>query len=85
MSVLVTGRDAHWSARFAVLRVSASALVPSGWRAEWEAPTDRDHRTILGALRAGQVETAAAVLSRHVLWVGQRPKAGKASGVVGPR
>ena len=85
MSVFATGRDAHWSARFAVLRVSASALVPSGWRAEWEAPTDRDHRAILGALRAGQVETAAAVLSRHVSWIGQKPKAGKASGVLAAR
>lgn len=57
---------------------SASArFLFSGWRAEWEAPTDRDHRAILGALRAGQVETAASVLARHVQWVGKRP--GKAT------
>jgi DNA-binding GntR family transcriptional regulator len=53
---------------------SASArFLFSGWRAEWDAPTDRDHRAILGALRAGQVETAASVLARHVQWVGKKP------------
>ncbi|MEF0941814.1 GntR family transcriptional regulator [Rhizobium sp. BR 362] len=52
--------------------VSARFLF-SGWRAEWEAPTDRDHRAILNALRAGNVDVATAVLSRHVQWMGQKP------------
>ena len=52
--------------------VSARFLF-SGWRAEWEAPTDRDHRAILNALRAGNVDVAMAVLSRHVQWMGQKP------------
>ncbi|HEY0183211.1 MAG TPA: GntR family transcriptional regulator [Rhodopila sp.] len=54
-------------------RASARFLF-SGWRAEWEAPTDRDHRTILHALRAGNVETATSVLARHVQWVGKVPR-----------
>ncbi|KAA1183625.1 GntR family transcriptional regulator [Rhizobium tropici] len=52
--------------------VSARFLF-SGWRTEWEAPTDRDHRAILAALRGGNLEGATAVLSRHVQWVGQKP------------
>lgn len=46
--------------------VSARFLF-AGWREEWEAPSDRDHRAILRALRAGQIEAAAATLGRHVL------------------
>ncbi|TKT80317.1 GntR family transcriptional regulator [Aquamicrobium sp. LC103] len=55
------------------LHTASARFLFSGWRAEWEAPTDRDHRAILAALRAGQVETAASVLARHVQWVGQKP------------
>jgi len=46
--------------------VSARFLF-AGWREEWEAPSDRDHRAILQALRAGHIEAAAATLGRHVL------------------
>jgi DNA-binding GntR family transcriptional regulator len=54
---------------------SASArFLFSGWRAEWEAPTDRDHMAILAALRDGQIETAAAVLARHIRSSGQEPR-----------
>jgi len=54
---------------------SASArFLFSGWRAEWEAPTDRDHMAILGALRAGEIEAAAAVLARHIRSSGQEPR-----------
>ena len=50
---------------------SASArFLFSGWRMEWDAPTDRDHMTILAALRAGDVESACSVLARHVQWTG---------------
>ena len=53
---------------------SASALfLFSGWRAEWEAPTDRDHRAILHALRSGDLDRACAVLARHLQFSGQRP------------
>jgi len=52
--------------------VSARFLF-SGWRAEWEAPTDRDHHAILNALRDGNIDLATAVLSRHVQGVGQKP------------
>lgn len=52
------------------LQVVGARLLFSGWRAEWEAPTDRDHRAILSALRAGDVDQAASVLARHVQWVG---------------
>jgi len=54
---------------------SASArFLFSGWRAEWEAPTDRDHMAILAALRDGEIEAAAAVLARHIRWSGQEPR-----------
>lgn len=54
------------------LHTASARFLFSGWRAEWEAPTDRDHRAILDALRAGQAETAASVLARHVQTIGQR-------------
>ena len=54
---------------------SASArFLFTGWRAEWEAPTDRDHMAILAALRDGQIETAATVLARHIRSSGQEPR-----------
>jgi len=54
------------------LHLASARFLFSGWRSEWEAPTDRDHRAILAALRAGHVELAAAILARHVQWVGPR-------------
>jgi len=62
------------------LHTASARFLFSGWRAEWEAPTDRDHMAILASLRAGEIESAAATLGRHVQWVGQRPRraAGKA-------
>lgn len=57
------------------LQTASARFLFSGWRAEWEAPTDRDHRAILDALRAGQSDLAVAVLTRHVQTIGQkRPK-----------
>ncbi len=57
------------------LHTASARFLFSGWRAEWEAPTDRDHRAILDALRAGQGEMAASVLARHVQTIAQkRPK-----------
>ena len=54
------------------LHTASARFLFSGWRAEWEAPTDRDHRAILDALRAGQSEMAASVLARHVQTIGQK-------------
>ncbi len=55
------------------LHAASARFLFSGWRAEWETPTDRDHRAILVALRGNDVETAASLLKRHVQWIGQRP------------
>lgn len=55
------------------LHTASARFVFSGWRAEWDAPTDRDHRAILAALRAGQVDLAAALLARHIRWGGRKP------------
>jgi DNA-binding GntR family transcriptional regulator len=63
------------------LHTASARFLFSGWRAEWETPTDRDHRAILGALRSGQLDLAASVLARHVQWTGQ--KSGKTA-VSGP-
>jgi DNA-binding GntR family transcriptional regulator len=56
------------------LHTASARFLFSGWRAEWEAPTDRDHRAILAALRSGQVDLAANVLARHVQWIGQKDR-----------
>lgn len=56
------------------LHVASARFLFSGWRAEWEAPTDRDHRAILHALRSGDLDRACAVLARHVQFSGQRPR-----------
>lgn len=56
------------------LHTASARFLLAGWRAEWEAPTDRDHRAILDALRAGQVDAAASILARHVQWVGKKPE-----------
>lgn len=60
------------------LHTASSRFLFSGWRAEWEAPTDRDHRKILDALRAGETEMAATVLARHVQTIGQKKPKQKA-------
>ncbi len=53
------------------LHTASARFLFSGWRAEWDAPTDRDHRAILTALRAGDVDSASVVLARHVQSIGQ--------------
>ena len=55
------------------LHTASARFLFSGWRAEWDVPTDRDHRAILAALRAGEVETACALLGRHVQSTGTAP------------
>lgn len=56
------------------LHVASARFLFSGWRAEWEMPTDRDHRAILIALRAGNVDLAASLLARHIAWTGSQPR-----------
>ncbi len=55
------------------LHTASARFLFSGWRAEWETPTDRDHRAILAALREGDIEAAAATLARHVQSIGREP------------
>ena len=54
------------------LHSTSARFLLSGWRSEWEAPTDRDHQAILTALRAGQIDRAATVLARHVQWIDKK-------------
>jgi DNA-binding GntR family transcriptional regulator len=56
------------------LHVAGARFLFSGWSAEWETPTDRDHRAILVALRAGDIDRAASLLERHVTWPGAMPR-----------
>lgn len=56
------------------LHAASARFLFAGWRSEWEAPTDRDHLAILVALRAGQIDEACAILSRHVQWIGRKPQ-----------
>mgnify|MGYP003670985567 FL=1 len=53
------------------LHTASARFLFSGWRSEWETPTDRDHRAVLAALRSRNTETAATLLARHVQWIGQ--------------
>lgn len=55
------------------LHAASARFLFSGWRAEWEVPTDRDHLAILRALRAGDGVLGASLLERHVLWAGGKP------------
>ncbi|QRM32336.1 GntR family transcriptional regulator [Microvirga sp. VF16] len=53
--------------------VSARFLFASLTRG-WQPRTDVEHRTILAALRRGDLETACTTLARHVQRIGQPPK-----------
>ncbi|QRM56650.1 GntR family transcriptional regulator [Sinorhizobium sp. BG8] len=55
------------------LHAASARFLFATWRSEWEVRTDHDHRAILTFLRQGNVEKAAAVLERHVQWIGQKP------------
>lgn len=50
------------------LHIASARFVFSGWRAEWEAPSDRDHRAILDALRKNNIDLAVSVLAHHIDW-----------------
>lgn len=55
------------------LHAASARFLFASWRSEWEVRTDHDHRAILMFLRQGNIENAAAVLERHVQWIGQKP------------
>ncbi|MCC9621305.1 GntR family transcriptional regulator [Thalassospira sp. MA62] len=62
------------------LHAASARFLFAGFQMEWETPTDRDHRTILRALRSGQYEVASATLARHVKWIAQTPDPNAKSG-----
>ncbi len=55
------------------LHAASARFLFATWRSEWEARTDHDHRAILDALRKNDIDHAAAILARHVQWIGHRP------------
>ncbi|TPJ42968.1 GntR family transcriptional regulator [Mesorhizobium sp. B2-6-5] len=55
------------------LHTASARFLFAAWRSEWETRTDQDHRAILSALRQGNTESAAAILGRHVQWIGRKP------------
>lgn len=56
------------------LHMASARFLFAAWRPDWEASTDQDHRAILAALRQGQTDRAASVLSRHVQRIGKTPR-----------
>lgn len=56
------------------LHAASARFLFSAWQSGWEKRTDHDHRAILAALRQGRTEEAAAILQRHVQWIGRAPR-----------
>ena len=52
------------------LHAASARFLFAAWRSDWEARTDHDHRTILSALRKGQIDAACTTLAGHVQWIG---------------
>ncbi|MCD7060468.1 GntR family transcriptional regulator [Pelagibacterium xiamenense] len=55
------------------LHSTSARFLFAAWRSDWETRTDHDHRAILAALRKGDIDAAAAILAKHVRWIGQKP------------
>ncbi|MBB3608589.1 GntR family transcriptional regulator [Rhizobium sp. BK602] len=55
------------------LHAASARFLFSAWQSGWEKRTDHDHRAILAALRQGRVDEAAAILQKHVQWIGRAP------------
>lgn len=55
------------------LHAASARFLFSAWQSGWEKRTDHDHRAILSALRKGRTDEAAAILQRHVQWIGKAP------------
>lgn len=56
------------------LHAASARFLFSAWQSGWEKRTDHDHRAILSALRRGRSEEAAAILQKHVQWIGRGPQ-----------
>lgn len=54
------------------LHAASARFLFAAWRQEWESRTDHDHRTIIDALRKGQVDLACTTLARHVGRIGKQ-------------
>ncbi|MGV1758399.1 GntR family transcriptional regulator [Rhizobium sp. P44RR-XXIV] len=55
------------------LHAASARFLFSAWQSGWEKRTDHDHRAILAALRQGRTDEAAAILQKHVQWIGRAP------------
>jgi DNA-binding GntR family transcriptional regulator len=62
------------------LHAASARFLFSAWQSGWEKRTDHDHRAILLALRQGRAEEAAAILQKHVQWIGRAPKPAHSNG-----
>ncbi|RRH74272.1 GntR family transcriptional regulator [Falsigemmobacter faecalis] len=54
------------------LHLASARFLFAGKSREWQSPSDRDHRAILAALRAGDSASACSILARHVQWTHPR-------------
>ena len=59
------------------LHAASARFLFSAWQSGWEKRTDHDHRAILAALRQGKADEAAAILQKHVQWIGRGPQPAK--------
>ncbi|CDZ29455.1 GntR family transcriptional regulator [Neorhizobium galegae] len=59
------------------LHAASARFLFSAWQSGWEKRTDHDHRAILAALRQGKTDEAAAILQKHVQWIGRGPQPAK--------
>lgn len=64
------------------LHAASARFLFSAWRSGWEKRTDHDHRAILLALREGRSDEAAAILERHVQWIGRAPQSAQSGNAV---
>ncbi len=64
------------------LHAASARFLFSAWRSGWEKRTDHDHRAILLALREGRSDEAAAILERHVQWIGRAPQSAQSGKTV---
>ncbi len=59
------------------LHAASARFLFSAWQSGWEKRTDHDHRAILTGLRQGKADEAAAILQKHVQWIGRGPQPAK--------
>ena len=54
------------------LHIASARFLFASWKSKWETRIEHDHRTIIKALRGGDLENAAKVLERHVRLTGRK-------------